>query len=140
MSRIRGKNSKPEMLVRRIAHALGYRFRLHRRDLPGSPDLVFPKLCKVVFVHGCFWHRHSGCGRATTPKTRVDYWQSKFSANVKRDAAAEKELVQRGWEVLVLWECETFDRSNVERRLSKFLKSKRRKAGLTSWMARMRQI
>ncbi|WP_456761211.1 very short patch repair endonuclease [Bradyrhizobium sp. USDA 4011] len=127
MSRVRGKNSKPEMIVRRVAHGLGYRFRLHRKDLPGSPDLVFPRLRKVVFVHGCFWHRHEGCARTTTPKTRAEFWQSKFLANLRRDKIAEKELRRRGWRVLVVWECETFDRSKVERKLSKYLKSTSKK-------------
>jgi DNA mismatch endonuclease (patch repair protein) len=123
MARIRGKNSKPEMTVRRVAHALGFRFRLHRKDLPGSPDLVFPRLRKVVFVHGCFWHRHDKCSRTTIPKTRVEFWNSKFAANVQRDIRVEKELFHRGWNVLVVWECETFDRRNVERKLSNFLQS-----------------
>lgn len=121
MARVRGKNSKPELIVRRLAHALGYRFRLHRRNLPGTPDLVFPRLRKVIFVHGCFWHRHQGCQRATTPKTRAAYWQSKFAANIKRDALKEHQLKELGWNVLVVWECETFDPETLTARLAKFM-------------------
>jgi DNA mismatch endonuclease, patch repair protein len=108
MSRIAAKDTKPELAVRRTAHALGYRFRLHRRDLPGRPDLVFPRLGKVVLVHGCFWHRHSdpGCRNAVLPKTRQDWWRAKLSANVDRDARNLKALAELGWEVLTLWECD----------------------------------
>lgn len=86
MSRIRSKGTKPEMIVRRLAHGLGYRFRLHRKDLPGSPDLTFPRLRKIIFVNGCFWHHHRGCRAATTPVTRADFWTAKFEANRARDA------------------------------------------------------
>src|SRR4051812_15883062 len=89
MSRIRGKNSRPEVVARRTVHAMGFRFRLHRRALPGSPDLVFPRLKKAIFVHGCFWHRHQGCSRTTTPKTRTDFWSDKFDANMRRDKEVE---------------------------------------------------
>lgn len=109
MSRVRGKNTAPEFVVRGLAHALGYRFRLHRKDLPGSPDLVFPSRHKVVFVHGCYWHRHPGCRRASTPGTRRDFWEAKFARNVERDARKERELRQAGWDVLTIWECETRD-------------------------------
>lgn len=105
MARIRGKNTGPEMRVRRIAHSMGLRFRLHRKDLPGRPDLVFPKHRLAVFVHGCFWHRHPGCGRASTPSTRPEFWRAKFDANVERDLRQQAALTQRGWKVLVLWEC-----------------------------------
>lgn len=120
MGHVRGKNSKPEMVVRRLAHGLGYRFRLHCRNLPGTPDLVFPKLRKAIFVHGCFWHRHQGCYRTTTPKTRADYWASKFERNVKRDALKETQLRASGWDVLVVWECETFDPDVLADRLTAF--------------------
>jgi len=86
---------------------MGLRFRLHRKDLPGTPDLVFPKYKAALFVHGCFWHRHSGCRKASTPKSRLEYWQSKFDANVARDARAERDLRQLGWNVVTIWECET---------------------------------
>ena len=121
MARITGKNSKPELVVRRLAHGLGHRFRLHRRDLPGTPDLVFARLRKLIFVHGCFWHRHRGCSRTTTPKTRTAYWRDKFERNTKRDATRERQLKVLGWEVLVVWECETLDPSTLALRLQQFL-------------------
>jgi DNA mismatch endonuclease, patch repair protein len=107
MSRVRGKNTSPEMRVRRVAHALGLRFRLHRRDLPGKPDLVFPKYRVALFVHGCFWHRHPGCRKTTDPKSREDYWQAKFSDNVERDARVAMQLGELGWRVGTIWECES---------------------------------
>ncbi|RWQ29894.1 DNA mismatch endonuclease Vsr [Mesorhizobium sp.] len=121
MSRVRGKNTSPEMAVRKTAHSLGYRFRLHRKDLPGSPDLVFPKLGAVVFVHGCFWHRHPGCKKATWPKSRVEYWREKFESNVARDEVAIRDLEQLGWKVLVVWQCETVDSAALSQRLNAFL-------------------
>ncbi len=121
MARVRTQHSKPEIAVRRVVHALGYRFRLHRRNLPGTPDLVFPKAKKVVFVHGCFWHRHRGCSRTTTPKTRAAYWVAKFAANVRRDARTQRQLKSAGWRVLVVWECQTFDPSALAKRLARFL-------------------
>jgi DNA mismatch endonuclease (patch repair protein) len=123
MSRIRDKNTKPEVIVRRVAHALGYRFRLHSRNLPGTPDLVFRRMRKAIFVHGCFWHRHPGCRRTTTPKTRAEYWAIKFRQNVERDARNEHQLQALGWDVLVVWECETFDTATLVRRLDSFLKA-----------------
>ena len=117
MARVRQKNTKPEMIVRRIAHRLGLRFRLHRRDLPGTPDLVFPKLRKVVFVHGCFWHRHPGCRLSSTPKTRLAYWLPKFEANVERDQRKAAELTAAGWSVETIWECETRDLKRLTDRL-----------------------
>lgn len=109
MSRVASKDTSAEMRVRRVAHALGLRYRLHRRDLPGSPDLVFPKHGTVVFVHGCFWHRHTGCKKATTPKSRVKFWREKFARNVARDKRAANELKSLGWNVAVIWECESKD-------------------------------
>jgi len=106
MSGIRGKDTKPEMTVRRFLHAHGYRYRLHRRDLPGKPDLVIPKLKVCLFVHGCFWHRHLGCRYATTPKTRIEFWDEKFQMNVARDLANTQALETAGWRVLTIWECE----------------------------------
>lgn len=106
MSRIRGKNTKPEMIVRRAAHSLGLRFRLHRKDLPGSPDLFFVRRRKAMFVHGCFWHRHSECRKAYTPKSNADFWQQKFARNVERDAAAQAKLRAAGWDPVIVWECE----------------------------------
>lgn len=113
MSRVGGKHTKPELVVRRLAHALGLRFRLHRRDLPGRPDLVFPKHRLAVFVHGCFWHRHAGCKLASTPKTRREFWEEKFAANEARDAASVAALEALGWRVLVIWECETRNEETI---------------------------
>ena len=107
MGRIRGKNTAPEIVVRRAAHHLGLRFRVHRRDLPGTPDIVFRKYRLVIFVHGCFWHRHQGCRRCTTPKTRTEFWNEKFRKNVERDQRDADALRKRGWNVLTIWECQT---------------------------------
>ena len=106
MATIKSKNTKPEIAVRRLLHSLGYRFRLHRKDLPGSPDIVLPKYKTVIFVHGCFWHRHVNCKFATTPKTREEFWENKFKQNEERDKNNFKELKNLNWKVLVLWECE----------------------------------
>jgi DNA mismatch endonuclease, patch repair protein len=106
MSGIRGRDTGPELAVRRAAHRLGYRFRLHRRDLPGTPDLVFPHLAKVLFVHGCFWHRHQGCRLAYEPKSNGEFWLRKFAGNVARDKQSASELTDLGWDVLTVWECE----------------------------------
>lgn len=121
MGRIRGKDTKPEMAVRRLAHRLGFRFRLHRRDLPGSPDLVFPGPRKVIFVHGCYWHRHPGCRLAYEPKSNVAFWKKKFAANVARDEKALADLKGQGWDTLVVWECEAKDSELVASRLSAYL-------------------
>lgn len=121
MRRIRKRDTKPELLVRRMAHALGFRFRLYRRDLPGSPDLVFPRLRKIVFVHGCFWHRHEGCRLARLPRSRPDYWIPKLTRNVQRDRRAQAELEREGWQVLTIWECELADLEAVRERLRLFL-------------------
>lgn len=117
MSRIRGKDTRTELRVRALLHRLGYRFRLHRKDLPGNPDIVLPKHRTVIFVHGCFWHRHLGCRYAYTPKSRVEFWTKKFSANVERDAKARHALEQAGWQVLVVWECELRDADRLKKRL-----------------------
>lgn len=121
MAKVKAKNTKPEIVVRSITHRLGFRFRLHRKDLPGSPDLVFPKLNKIIFVHGCFWHRHPGCSRTTNPKTRADYWQAKFESNKRRDKIALKALRLGGWKCFVVWECETFDQQELKARLKALL-------------------
>lgn len=113
MAAIKGKNTKPEMVIRRFLHAEGFRFRLHRKDLPGSPDLVLPRYNLAVFVHGCFWHRHKGCHYASFPKTRVDFWDKKFSSNIHRDMKAQQDLLNKGWRVLVIWECGLKHCSNV---------------------------
>jgi len=121
MRRIRKVDTKPEIVVRRIAHSLGHRFRLHRRDLPGTPDLVFPRHKKIVQVHGCFWHQHEGCRLKRQPKTRLDYWLPKLARNIERDAETSAQLSQLGWDTLVIWECETRDRERVAARLTSFL-------------------
>lgn len=121
MAKVKARDTKPEIAVRKLAHRLGYRFRLHVRSLPGTPDLVFRRLHKVVFVHGCFWHRHEGCLKTTTPKTRAIFWQQKFDRNVERDKVSIEALSLSGWEVLVIWECETRDPLKLENRLSAFL-------------------
>ena len=110
MSSIRGKNTRPERILRSLLFARGFRYRLHVRGLPGSPDLVFPKRRAVVFVHGCFWHRHEGCRYATTPATRPEFWAEKFQANIARDARSEQALLDAGWRVAVAWECSLKER------------------------------
>ena len=112
MSRIRSKNTKPEMVVRSFLHKAGFRFRLHRHDLPGKPDIVLPKYNTVIFVHGCFWHRHKGCKYAYTPKSRLKFWKDKFAGTVKRDKLHLKQLQDNGWKVFIVWECET---QNIDR-------------------------
>lgn len=106
MRRIATKGTEPELLLRRALHALGFRFRLHRRDLPGSPDIVLPRYQAAIFVHGCFWHQHKGCKRASIPKTRAEFWATKLQGNVARDTRVEQELTDAGWRVIVAWECE----------------------------------
>jgi DNA mismatch endonuclease, patch repair protein len=117
MSRIRSKNTRPEVLVRSLMHRLGYRFRLHSRRLPGSPDIVLSKWRTVVFVHGCFWHRHSGCQYAYCPKSRKGFWQRKFSENVRRDVEKVRALRSLGWRVVTVWECELAHPAAVRERL-----------------------
>jgi DNA mismatch endonuclease (patch repair protein) len=121
MSQIKAKNTKPEMIVRRILYSMGYRYRLHAPELPGKPDIVFRSRKKAIFVHGCFWHRHPDCSKATTPKTRHEFWQEKFKQNVRRDRAVLKQLSDMDWSCLVVWECETRDIRPLARRLSAFL-------------------
>lgn len=118
MAKVKGKNTAPELKVRRMAHAMGLRFQLHRKDLPGKPDLVFPRHKLVVFVHGCFWHRHDGCRRAATPSTRREFWEAKFAANRERDARQMQALESTGWRVLVLWECGLKDEEALRALLS----------------------
>lgn len=123
MSRIRGKNTKPEMVVRRMAHAMGYRFRLHRRDLPGTPDLVFPRLRAVVFVHGCFWHIHRCRFGRVEPKANRVFWRTKREGNRRRDRQRGGQLKRQGWRVLTIWECELREPDRVAQRLDSFLKA-----------------
>ncbi|WP_081084472.1 very short patch repair endonuclease [Burkholderia territorii] len=121
MSRIKAKNTKPELAIRRLIHRLGYRYRLHGRALPGKPDLVFTRLRKVVFVHGCFWHRHAGCVLGRLPKSRLEFWLPKLEANVVRDKEVERKLAESGWRALVIWECEVKDEPTLIRRIKAFL-------------------
>ena len=120
MALVKAKNTTPELAIRSMVHRMGYRFRLHRRDLPGCPDMVFPSRRKVIFVHGCFWHRHSGCPMARIPKTRVEFWTSKLEGNAARDAKHLEDLKAKGWRALVIWECET-GKIDVARRIRTFL-------------------
>ncbi|WP_297838405.1 very short patch repair endonuclease [uncultured Roseibium sp.] len=113
MSNIKSRNTRPELEVRRVAHRLGLRFRLHRRDLPGTPDLIFPSRRTAIFVHGCYWHRHFGCKYAYNPKSNVEFWQNKFQSNVNRDLRVRRELENRGWKVITIWECETKDQKMI---------------------------
>jgi len=123
MGRIRGKNTKPEIMVRSLLHRMGYRFRINRRDLPGRPDIVLPKYRTVVFVHGCFWHRHPGCRDASMPKTRRKYWRDKFAGNVERDKRNARKLRQAGWSVLTVWSCQVKkDPLKVARHLDRHLR------------------
>ncbi len=123
MSRIRSKDTKPEMRVRRLVHGMGYRYRLHAKDLPGRPDLVFRPRRKVIFVHGCFWHRHDGCPDNRIPRSpeRREYWRNKLDGNVRRDRQNLLALEASGWGTLVIWECETKDADRVMRRVQTFL-------------------
>jgi DNA mismatch endonuclease (patch repair protein) len=123
MRAVKSGDTTPELVVRRIVHALGYRFRLHRRGLPGQPDLVFPRLGKAIQVHGCFWHRHACEAGQSTPATRVEYWNAKFARNVERDRRNLRRLRRLGWRVLVVWECQTraAKRAALEARLARFL-------------------
>lgn len=120
MSRVRGKNTTPELIVRSVTHAMGYRFRLHRKDLPGKPDLVFPGRKKIVLVNGCFWHLHS-CERYKIPKTNEEFWLRKLKLNQQRDQVVEEKLKALGWSVLTIWECEIKDKGKLERILTAFL-------------------
>lgn len=122
MSRIRSKNTKPEMVVRSMLHRMGFRFRLHDRKLPGNPDIVLPKYKTVIFVHGCFWHRHSGCSYTYTPKSRVEFWEVKFQKNVNSDQGNIRVLRESGWQVKVIWECETKDTDKLAETIAAFLK------------------
>lgn len=117
MGRIAGRDTKPEKRVRSLLHRLGYRFRLQRRDLPGRPDIVLPRFKTVIFVHGCFWHGHPGCRRATVPAANRDFWINKITGNQARDARVKTELERLGWNVLVVWQCELKDERAVTDRL-----------------------
>lgn len=121
MSLVRNKDTKPELAVRHLVHGLGFRYRLHRLDLPGKPDLVFPARRKVILVHGCFWHRHPGCYLARLPKSRLDFWVPKLERNRENDLLKHEELRRLGWNVLVVWECELRDLDGLTRKITEFL-------------------
>lgn len=123
MARIGPKNTTPELATRKLLHRLGYRYRLHRKDLPGTPDICFPARRKAIFVHGCFWHRHEGCRRTTMPKVRTSFWEEKFRQNIERDYRKIIALRELGWNTLVVWECETKTLPILTRRLVDFLSS-----------------
>lgn len=125
MSKIGPKNSKPEIVVRKLVHNLGYRFRLHKKDLPGNPDLVFPKYKKAIFVHGCFWHGHKKCQRGKLPATNTGFWEKKISGNIKRDKSNYKKLKQLGWKYLVIWQCDIKEsnKNNLKKKISDFFES-----------------
>lgn len=121
MSRVKGRDTKPEMLVRSFVHRMGFRFRVHRRDLPGNPDIVLPRHGKVIFVHGCFWHGHKRCPRSKRPATNKSFWNKKLDANIERDKCIRKELLRMGWKLLVVWQCETHSPERLLVKLERFL-------------------
>lgn len=123
MAKVRGENTSPERLVRSLVHRMGYRFRLHCKDLPGKPDIVLPRHKKVIFVHGCFWHQHEGCPHAARPTSNIEYWNRKLDRNIIRDRENLHKLEYLGWNVLIVWECETRDRDKLLEKLKGFLLS-----------------
>ena len=124
MSRIRNSDTKPEMAIRRIVHGMGYRYRLHVRDLPGKPDLVFRRKKKVIFVHGCFWHQH-GCNHYRMPKSKRDFWLPKLRKNTERDKKVSDLLTAQGWNILVVWECQLKDKDYLKQSIKEFLKDEK---------------
>lgn len=120
MASVKSKDSKAEIAVRSTLHRLGYRFRLHKKELPGKPDIVLPKYRTIIFIHGCFWHRHT-CKHATTPKSNIPYWTKKFTRNIERFNQVKAELEAQGWRILVIWECETNDKFLLEQQLQNIL-------------------
>jgi DNA mismatch endonuclease (patch repair protein) len=125
MAAVHTKDTGPELAVRKLVYGMGYRYRLHAKELPGCPDLVFRPLKKVIFVHGCFWHRHNACRYATTPQSRTAYWQTKFAANVARDLRNVRDLKKAGWRILTIWQCQLKNPNKVAKRTHEFLKSDR---------------
>lgn len=131
MSKIRGANTRPELIVRKTLHILGYRFRLHGRDLPGNPDIVLPRHRAIIFVHGCFWHQHARCAKSKLPATNVRFWKNKILGNVQRDRRVIAKLRRSGWRVLIIWECKTKNDAFIEK-LLKFLENERRKTSVAT--------
>lgn len=123
MRRVRSQDTTPEMAIRQLVHGLGFRYRLHVKDLPGRPDLVFPRRRKIIFVHGCYWHRHR-CPASTLPRAHREYWKTKLSRNAERDKRNLRELRKTGWDVLIIWECQIGDRGSLRKRLVRFLDEK----------------
>lgn len=130
MSKIRNKNTKPEKIVRSLLHRLGFRFRLHKQDLPGTPDIILPKYRSVIFVHGCFWHRHNCSNGQRLPKTHVDFWTNKLNKNAERDKKKILELRELGWKVLIIWECETKDPYHLQNIILSFFRPEREIKGI----------
>src|SRR5262245_2134317 len=124
MSRVKGANTQPEKLVRSLLHRLGFRFRLHRKDLPGKPDIVLPRHRKVIFVHGCFWHGHEGCSRSARPTSNQEFWDKKLAGNIERDRRNFEKLENEGWQYLVLWQCELKDKSTLTKKIRAFMKGR----------------
>lgn len=121
MSRVKSKDTTPEMIVRKQAFAMGYRYRLHKKDLPGKPDLVFAGRKKIIFVHGCFWHQHQGCPGSKRPASNTEYWSKKLDGNIARDEKNRELLIRMGWDVLIIWECQTRNRQTVRNLIREFL-------------------
>jgi DNA mismatch endonuclease, patch repair protein len=121
MARVRAKDTRPELAVRRLVHSMGYRYRLHRRDIPGIPDLAFIRARKLIFVHGCFWHRHARCRNTRTPKSNIAFWEAKLASNRRRDVINRRRLASLGWSILVVWECELSDLGRLRRVVAEFL-------------------
>lgn len=121
MARIKSKHTNPELIIRSLVHRLGYRYRLHWKNLPGKPDLVFAKRRKVIFINGCFWHRHKNCKFAQIPKSNIEYWKIKFEQNQKRDARNQEKLKKLGWSILVLWECQIKNIEALRGKIKRFL-------------------
>lgn len=123
MRAVKDRDTKPEMIVRRLVHGMGYRYRLHRKDLPGKPDLVFPRRQKIIFVHGCFWHQHECRRGSRVPKSNREYWKIKLQRNKQRDAFNKKKLEEMGWDTFVIWECETHAMDSLEKRIKSFVET-----------------
>lgn len=123
MAKVKNKNTKPELLVRSLLHRMGYRFRIHRKDIPGKPDITLPKYKAVIFVHGCFWHGHEGCPNAKRPQSNLEFWDEKLNENIDRDKKTICELERMGWRVLVIWTCEINDVDTLSQRIENFMKN-----------------
>lgn len=128
MSRVKGHDTEPERIVRKLVHRMGYRFRLHGKSLLGKPDIVLPRYKKVIFVHGCFWHGHKGCHRAARPVSNAEFWNRKIDGNIKRDAKVQRELKSLNWKSLIVWQCQTRDLQTLQKRLEQFLTTEKEKA------------